>query len=151
MLKPPGGGSSDLFGPMGSESAPRKVKTNANQSQLTQGFFAGTDDQVDHHHQAGMKNGGGGAGSGSSSVSDGSSAPQTPRSKGLPGNDSHNRLFGPPDAPPPMTPNSKTYRSSISLSSDKSTESLKNGAAGSRRSSESLSTNGYNHNDVVGT
>ncbi|XP_015590288.1 microtubule-associated protein Jupiter isoform X2 [Cephus cinctus] len=92
VLKPPGGGSSDIFGAAPEETSPRRVK-NHNQSQLGSTIF-------------GENN------SGSNNCSD------TPRGN-KPGNDSYKRLFGPPDAPP--TPNSKNHmRSNISLCGESS-------------------------------
>ncbi|KAK0097996.1 hypothetical protein PV326_011891 [Microctonus aethiopoides] len=90
VLKPPGGGSSDIFGASADES-PRRVKHH-NQSQLGSALF-----------------GDGGA-------STGSSSPETPRAN-KPGNDSYKRLFGPPD---PTTHNTKYHmRSNIALNGDK--------------------------------
>ncbi|XP_070151262.1 microtubule-associated protein Jupiter isoform X2 [Polyergus mexicanus] len=78
VLKPPGGGSSDIFG--AEETSPRRVKTH-NQSQLGSALFGNANDNTH--------------------------AILSPRSN-KPGNDSYNRLFGPPDAPP--TPNAKNYK-----------------------------------------
>ncbi|KAK0164493.1 hypothetical protein PV328_003117 [Microctonus aethiopoides] len=90
VLKPPGGGSSDIFGASADES-PRRVKHH-NQSQLGSALF-----------------GDGGA-------STGSSSPETPRAN-KPGNDSYKRLFGPPD---PTTHNTKYHmRSNIALNGDR--------------------------------
>ncbi|XP_031845390.1 microtubule-associated protein Jupiter isoform X2 [Nomia melanderi] len=100
VLKPPGGGSSDIFGAAPEETSPRRVK-NHNQSQLGSALF--------------------GDGPNANSSND------TPRNK--PGNDSYKRLFGPPDAPP-TTPNAKNHmRSNISLSGDSSSSSASSGAA----------------------
>lgn len=146
VLKPPGGGSSDIFGAGGEANSPRRVKHH-NQSQLGSGFFGNGESQPS---------------------SNGSSAPETPRSN-KPGNDSYKRLFGPPDARPPSTPNSKNHmRSNIALSSASSTEpnspirnpgtavshSSSNGSIMSNGSSNGhvqANGNGYHHNDVVGT
>ncbi|XP_016838817.1 microtubule-associated protein Jupiter isoform X2 [Nasonia vitripennis] len=141
VLKPPGGGSSDIFGAGGEVNSPRRAKHH-NQSQLGSNFFGNGESQPS---------------------SNGSSAPETPRSN-KPGNDSYKRLFGPPDARPPSTPNSKNHmRSNIALSSASSTEPnspSRNGTALSHSSSNgSMSNgssnahlangNGYHHNDVV--
>ncbi|XP_076238988.1 microtubule-associated protein Jupiter isoform X4 [Calliopsis andreniformis] len=119
VLKPPGGGSSDIFGAAPEETSPRRVK-NHNQSQLGSALF----------------------GDGPKSNSN-----ETPRNK--PGNDSYNRLFGPPDAPP-TTPNAKNHmRSNIPLSGDStssSTSSLSSvSPAKSTGSSDSIAgvLNGY--------
>lgn len=100
MLKPPGGGSSDIFGAGPDETSPRRVK-NHNQSQLGSALFG--------------------------DMPNNSNSNETPRNK--PGNDSYNRLFGPPDAPP-TTPNAKNYmRSNISLSGGSTSSSVSSGAA----------------------
>lgn len=172
MLKPPGGGSSDIFGAGNEATSPRRVgKQNPNASSLGSGFFDATD------APAAQTNGSGGS-SGSST------GPETPRGgsggggAAKPGNDSYKRLFGPPDAPPPCTPKAKLrVQSSISLSGSSGTESggdnvssssggsscvgtpTRNGFAavnGQQRSRANYaasngSTNGYHHNDVVGT
>ncbi|XP_033178674.1 microtubule-associated protein Jupiter isoform X5 [Bombus vosnesenskii] len=99
VLKPPGGGSSDIFGAAPEETSPRRVK-NHNQSQLGSALFGDTPN---------------------------SNSNETPRNK--PGNDSYNRLFGPPDAPP-TTPNAKNHmRSNISLSGESTSSSVSSGAA----------------------
>ncbi|XP_033324155.1 microtubule-associated protein Jupiter isoform X6 [Megalopta genalis] len=120
VLKPPGGGSSDIFGAAPEETSPRRVK-NHNQSQLGSALF--------------------GDGPNKNSSND------TPRNK--PGNDSYKRLFGPPDAPS-TTPNAKNHmRSNISLSGDSSSSSASSGAATSpaksTASSDSIAgvLNGY--------
>ncbi|KAF3423552.1 hypothetical protein E2986_00033 [Frieseomelitta varia] len=100
VLKPPGGGSSDIFGAGPDETSPRRVK-NHNQSQLGSALFGDTPNN--------------------------SNSNETPRNK--PGNDSYNRLFGPPDAPPTI-PNAKNYmRSNISLSGESTSSSVSSGAA----------------------
>ncbi|XP_053979469.1 microtubule-associated protein Jupiter isoform X4 [Hylaeus anthracinus] len=120
VLKPPGGGSSDIFGAGPDETSPRRVK-NHNQSQLGSALFG----------DAPNSNNGN----------------ETPRNK--PGNDSYKRLFGPPDAPP-TTPNAKNHmRSNISLSGESSASSASSGAstspAKSTASSDSIAgvLNGY--------
>ncbi|XP_043250501.1 microtubule-associated protein Jupiter isoform X5 [Colletes gigas] len=120
VLKPPGGGSSDIFGAAPDETSPRRVK-NHNQSQLGSALF----------------------GDGPNS----NNGNETPRNK--PGNDSYKRLFGPPDAPP-TTPNAKNHmRSNISLSGESSSSSASSGAstspAKSTASSDSIAgvLNGY--------
>ncbi|XP_076173728.1 microtubule-associated protein Jupiter isoform X4 [Ptiloglossa arizonensis] len=120
VLKPPGGGSSDIFGAGPDETSPRRVK-NHNQSQLGSALF----------------------GDGPNS----NNGNETPRNK--PGNDSYKRLFGPPDAPP-TTPNAKNHmRSNISLSGESSSSSASSGAstspAKSTASSDSIAgvLNGY--------
>ncbi|XP_026674786.1 microtubule-associated protein Jupiter-like isoform X3 [Ceratina calcarata] len=134
VLKPPGGGSSDIFGAAPDETSPRRVK-NHQQSQLGSTLFGET--------------------------ANSNSSNETPRNK--PGNDSYNRLFGPPDAPP-TTPNAKYHmRSNISLSGDSTSSSVSSGAATSPAksigSTDSITavlngyaaTNGNNHtNDVTG-
>ncbi|XP_034941140.1 microtubule-associated protein Jupiter isoform X4 [Chelonus insularis] len=89
VLKPPGGGSSDIFG-SGEETSPRRVK-NHNSSQLGSALY------------------------GDSGSSTGSTSPETPRAN-KPGNDSYKRLFGPPDPAPQNTKNH--MRSNISLCGD---------------------------------
>lgn len=109
VLKPPGGGSSDIFGGAPEETSPRRIK-NHNHSQL-----------------------------GSTMFGESTNGSDTPRAK--PGNDSHKRLFGPPDAPP--TPNSKNHmRSNISLSDDKSLNKSP--------SQSSTSTNGSSNGNIYG-
>ncbi|CAK9795265.1 Microtubule-associated protein Jupiter [Anthophora quadrimaculata] len=121
VLKPPGGGSSDIFGAAPEETSPRRVK-NHNQSQLGSALFGETPNSN-------------------------SNSNETPRNK--PGNDSYNRLFGPPDAPP-TTPNAKNHmRSNISLSGESTSSSVSSGAATSpaksTASSDSIAgvLNGY--------
>lgn len=97
VLKPPGGGSSDIFGTAPEETSPRRIKVH-NQSQLGSALFGDT-------------NG-----------TDGANIAVSPRSN-KPGNDSYKRLFGPPDAPP--TPNARNHmRSNIPLSGGSSISSL---------------------------
>lgn len=129
VLKPPGGGSSDIFGAAPEETSPRRVK-NHNQSQLGSALFGDTPNN--------------------------SNSNETPRNK--PGNDSYNRLFGPPDAPP-TTPNAKNHmRSNISLSGESMSSSVSSGAATSPAkstgSSDSIAgvLNGYaasNGNNMI--
>lgn len=89
-MKPPGGGSSDIFGAGADEMSPRRVKHH-NQSQLGSALF------------------------GDRGTSTGSNSPETPRSN-KPGNDSYKRLFGPPA---PTAQNKKNHmRSNISLSGE---------------------------------
>ncbi|XP_076296536.1 microtubule-associated protein Jupiter isoform X3 [Lasioglossum baleicum] len=123
VLKPPGGGSSDIFGAAPEETSPRRVK-NHNQSQLGSALF----------------------GEGPNNTNKNSNS-DTPRNK--PGNDSYKRLFGPPDAPS-TTPNAKNHmRSNISLSGDSSSSSASSGVATSpaksTASSDSIAgvLNGY--------
>ncbi|XP_076544801.1 microtubule-associated protein Jupiter isoform X2 [Osmia lignaria lignaria] len=124
VLKPPGGGSSDIFGAAPEETSPRRVK-NHNQSQLGSALFGDTPNSNSN-----------------------SNSNETPRNK--PGNDSYKRLFGPPDAPP-TTPNAKNHmRSNISLSGDSSSSSSVSLAAAtspakSTASSDSIAgvLNGY--------
>ncbi|XP_058798742.1 microtubule-associated protein Jupiter isoform X2 [Phymastichus coffea] len=114
VLKPPGGGSSDIFGASDSPAtSPRRAgKQPHNQSSLSSSFFA------EGQPPAGANG----------------SLPDLARSK--PGNDSHDRLFGPLGAPPPPTPPSKhRLRSSISLAGEPAACPLR--------------TNGCQHNDVV--
>lgn len=131
MLKPPGGGSSDIFGAAPEETSPRRIKTH-NQSQLGSALFGdvnGTD-----------------AGNGNAAVS--------PRSVNKPGNDSFKRLFGPSDVSP-TTPNARNHmRSNISLSGGSSASSLSSGAATSpaksTASSGSNSTLGVANGFIAG-
>ncbi|XP_036147268.1 microtubule-associated protein Jupiter isoform X2 [Monomorium pharaonis] len=96
VLKPPGGGSSDIFGAAPEETSPRRIKAH-NQSQLGSALFGDTTDNVN--------------------------AAVSPRNN-KPGNDSYNRLFGPPDVPP-TTPNARNHmRSNIPLSGGSSISSL---------------------------
>ncbi|KAI4487846.1 hypothetical protein M0802_011734 [Mischocyttarus mexicanus] len=131
VLKPPGGGSSDIFGSTQDETSPRRVK-NHNQSQLGSALFG---DNPDCMTIGNMDNNGG----------------ETPRS-GKPGNDSYNRLFGPPDAPL-ATPNAKNYmRSNIPLNGDDTTSPAK--STSSSNSSSSIhngftNTNNSNVNDIT--
>uniref|UniRef100_A0A0C9R9W2 Microtubule-associated protein Jupiter n=1 Tax=Fopius arisanus TaxID=64838 RepID=A0A0C9R9W2_9HYME len=123
VLKPPGGGSSDIFGGAPEDISPRRVK-NHNQSQLGTALF------------------------GDGVPSTGSSSPDSPRAK--PGNDSHKRLFGPPD---PSTPNTKNHmRSNISLSGSQDNDShIKiNGVNGSLKCNGNAIINGNaNTNDMT--
>ncbi|KAL2731392.1 microtubule-associated protein Jupiter-like isoform X2 [Vespula squamosa] len=136
VLKPPGGGSSDIFGSTQDETSPRRVK-NHNQSQLGSALFGDAPDSSNNSNNAtgNMDNNGGEI---------------TPRS-GKPGNDSYNRLFGPPDAPP-TTPNAKNYmRSNIPLNGDDTTSPAK--STSSSNSSSSI-VNGFtnsnsNVNDIT--
>lgn len=137
MLKPPGGGSSDIFG--AEETSPRRVKTH-NQSQLGSALF------------------------GNSNGTENTPAVLSPRSN-KPGNDSYNRLFGPPDALP--TPNTKknhkgnnilfngegsstsTLSSSPAMSRAKST--ISNGNSSLPNIANGFSSNGNNSsNDITG-
>ncbi|XP_024886000.1 microtubule-associated protein Jupiter isoform X2 [Temnothorax curvispinosus] len=127
VLKPPGGGSSDIFGAAPEETSPRRIKSH-NQSQLGSALFGdinGTD------------------------RTDNANAAVSPRSN-KPGNDSYKRLFGPPDAPP--TPNARNHmRSNIPLSGGSSISSLSSATspAKSTASSNSMSriiANGYASN-----
>ncbi|KAH0951036.1 hypothetical protein HN011_010136 [Eciton burchellii] len=103
VLKPPGGGSSDIFGTAPEETSPRRIKAH-NQSQLGSALF------------------------GDANGTDSANTAVSPRSN-KPGNDSYNRLFGPPDAPP-TTPNARNHmRSNIPLSGGSSISSLSSGAA----------------------
>jgi len=103
VLKPPGGGSSDIFGTAPEETSPRRIKAH-NQSQLGSALF------------------------GDANGTDSANTAMSPRSN-KPGNDSYNRLFGPPDAPP-TTPNARNHmRSNIPLSGGSSISSLSSGTA----------------------
>ncbi|XP_032682192.1 microtubule-associated protein Jupiter isoform X5 [Odontomachus brunneus] len=128
VLKPPGGGSSDIFGSGPEETSPRRVKTH-NQSQLGLALFG----------DANGTDAGNGNGNANAAVS--------PRSSSKPGNDSYNRLFGPPDAPP-TTPNARNHmRSNISLSGGSSASSLSSGAATSP--AKSTASSGSNTTGVA--
>lgn len=121
VLKPPGGGSSDIFGAAPDETSPRRVKAHNNQSQLGSALFG------DANGTDGTGTGGGG---GSNAGGNGNAA-VSPRSSSKPGNDSYKRLFGPPDAPP-ITPNARNHMRSniIPLSGGTSSvSSLSSGAA----------------------
>ncbi|XP_012286630.1 microtubule-associated protein Jupiter isoform X4 [Orussus abietinus] len=123
VLKPPGGGSSDIFGAGPEDANPRRVK-NHNQSQLGSAIFGDSN--------------GPSAGNGQ----------DTPRAS-KPGNDSYSRLFGPPDAPP--TPNSKNHmRSHISLSGE--SPGASSPAKSTNSSTGNLNGltngNGANNNDI---
>lgn len=127
MLKPPGGGSSDIFGAAPEETSPRRIKAH-NQSQLGSALF-GDINGVDGPANVAV----------------------SPRSN-KPGNDSYKRLFGPPDAPP-TTPNARNHmRSNIPLSGGSSISSLSSATATSpaksTASSNSMSgiANGYASN-----
>ncbi|XP_012286628.1 microtubule-associated protein Jupiter isoform X2 [Orussus abietinus] len=125
VLKPPGGGSSDIFGAGPEDANPRRVK-NHNQSQLGSAIFGDSN--------------GPSAGNGQ----------DTPRAS-KPGNDSYSRLFGPPDAPP--TPNSKNHmRSHISLSGE--SPGASSPAKSTNSSTGNLNGltngNGANNNDISG-
>ncbi|XP_018403577.1 PREDICTED: microtubule-associated protein Jupiter isoform X2 [Cyphomyrmex costatus] len=119
VLKPPGGGSSDIFGAAPEETSPRRIKAH-NQSQLSSALFGdinGTDGTN-------------------------ANAAVSPRSN-KPGNDSYKRLFGPPDAP--STPNARNHmRSNIPLSGGSSISSLSSGSAMSpaKSTASSNSTSG---------
>lgn len=116
VLKPPGGGSSDIFGAAPEETSPRRIKAH-NQSQLGSALF-GSD----------------------ANGTDGASAVVSPRSN-KPGNDSYKRLFGPPDAPPPTTPNARNHmRSNIPLSGGSAASLLSPGAMMSPAKSMSTSS-----------
>ncbi|KAL6438283.1 microtubule-associated protein Jupiter isoform X5 [Cataglyphis hispanica] len=125
VLKPPGGGSSDIFG--AEETSPRRVKTH-NQSQLGSALFGNANDNTH--------------------------AILSPRSN-KPGNDSYNRLFGPPDAPP--TPNAKNHMGNNNILSGGSSTSTLSSSTKSINSNNSLpniangfSSNGNNSfNDVT--
>ncbi|XP_039305317.1 microtubule-associated protein Jupiter isoform X4 [Solenopsis invicta] len=117
VLKPPGGGSSDIFGAAPEETSPRRIKAH-NQSQLGSALFGDTNGV------------------------DGPTAAVSRSSK--PGNDSYKRLFGPPDAPP--TPNARNHmRSNIPLSGGSSISSLSSGTATSpaKSTASSNSTSGF--------
>lgn len=136
VLKPPGGGSSDIFGAAPEETSPRRIKAH-NQSQLGSALF------------------------GDINGTDNANAAVSPRSS-KPGNDSYNRLFGPPDVPP-TTPNARNHmRSNIPLSGGSSISSLSSGTATSPAKSTVSSSkssgiaNGYasngsnSFNDITG-
>ncbi|KMQ95233.1 microtubule-associated protein jupiter-like protein [Lasius niger] len=116
VLKPPGGASSDIFGAAPEETSPRRVKTH-NQSQLGSALF-------------GKANG-----------TDNAHAILSPRSN-KPGNDSYNRLFGPPDAPP-ITPNAKKHKDNNTLLNGESLASTRSSSAAMSRA-KSIISNGNN-------
>ncbi|XP_015110634.1 microtubule-associated protein Jupiter isoform X2 [Diachasma alloeum] len=123
VLKPPGGGSSDIFGGAPEDISPRRVK-NHNQSQLGTALF------------------------GDGVPSTGSNSPDSPRAK--PGNDSYKRLFGPPD---PSIPNTKNHmRSNISLSGSQDNDShdIKvNGVNGGLKCNGNAINGNANTNDIT--
>jgi len=115
VLKPPGGGSSDIFGTAPEETSPRRIKAH-NQSQLGSALF------------------------GDANGTDSANIAVSPRSN-KPGNDSYNRLFGPPDAPP-TTPNARNHmRSNIPLSGGSSISSLSGTAISPAKSTASSVSN----------
>lgn len=119
MLKPPGGGSSDIFGAAPEETSPRRIKSH-NQSQLGSALF------------------------GDINGTDNANAAVSPRSN-KPGNDSYKRLFGPPDAP--STQNARNHmRSNIPLSGGSSISSLSSPAKSTASNSTSGIANGYASN-----
>ncbi|XP_057338037.1 microtubule-associated protein Jupiter isoform X5 [Microplitis mediator] len=111
VLKPPGGGSSDIFGGA-DETSPRRVK-NHNASQLGSALY------------------------GDSGASTGSSSPETPRAN-KPGNDSHKRLFGPPEPAPKNTKNH--MRSNISLSGNDIIDNINSSNCRTNKNNESNGT-----------
>ena len=152
MLKPPGGGSSDIFGANAEVNSPRRVNQQHNQSSLSSSFF-GNGEVSAPRSQAQTP---------SSTQSNGAGS-ETPRSK--PGNDSYKRLFGPPDAPPPSTPNKNHQRSNVLGSAEQqqrqqhqyNTPSVSRSSSSVTSPSSTMANghvtngNGYHHNDVVGT
>ncbi|XP_011340958.1 microtubule-associated protein Jupiter isoform X7 [Ooceraea biroi] len=135
VLKPPGGGSSDIFGAP-EETSPRRIKAH-NHSQLGSALF------------------------GDANGTDSANIAMSPRFN-KPGNDSYKRLFGPPDAPP-TTPNARNHmRSNIPLSGGSSASSLSSRAATSPAKSTASSisnsspgvangfaSNGSSFNDIT--
>jgi hypothetical protein len=137
VLKPPGGGSSDIFGSGNEVDSPRRVKQNYNQSQLGSSFFGEQQQQQQqqqqhqqqHQHQQQQQQ----------PSSNGSSGAETPRSKT--GKDSHERLFGPHDDP---TPNPKYHmRSNISFNNGSAEPNLPAGLANFGGSDYLINGNGY--------
>ncbi|XP_033224343.1 microtubule-associated protein Jupiter isoform X2 [Belonocnema kinseyi] len=135
VLKPPGGGSSDIFGAGPEETSPRRIKSH-NQSQLGSSFFSET-----------------------TSNDPSSNGPETPRVTSKPGNDSYKRLFGPPDAP--STQNLKNHmRSNIPLNEESTAviSPAKSTSSSNGSISSSSISNGNSHsndntdgNPVTGT
>ncbi|XP_051170258.1 microtubule-associated protein Jupiter isoform X5 [Leptopilina boulardi] len=125
VLKPPGGGSSDIFGATAEETSPRRVKSHQ-ASQLGSALFGDN-----------ARNG----------PSKSTNGPDTPRVNIKPGNDSYKRLFGPPDVLPNQ--NSKNHmKSNIPLSGDNKTDVVVISPAKSTSSSNNGSIcNGTNSND----
>lgn len=133
VLKPPGGGSSDLFGADGAEpQTPRSMNKNRMQSSI----FAAPE---------GQKAGGNGS--------------ETPR-RAAAGQDSHNRLFG--EADRPYTPAKNHMKSNLPIGSDATDSGKTNGHSnGSSKSSSSnghhqngngvAHTNGHSSNGSNGT
>lgn len=130
VLKPPGGGSSDLFGADGAEpQTPRSMNKNRMQSSI----FAAPEGQK--------------AGNGS----------ETPR-RAAAGQDSHNRLFG--EADRPYTPAKNHMKSNLPIGSDATDSGKTNGHSnGSSKSSNGhhqngngvAHTNGHSSNGSNGT
>lgn len=114
VLKPPGGGSSDIFGAVPEETmSPRRVKTH-NKSQLGSALF-GNANGTDNPHTI-----------------------LSPRSN-KPGNDSYNRLFGPPDAPAVKSPNAKKYKDTNTLFNGESLTSMSSSSSSISRSKSTIS------------
>ncbi|XP_029171931.1 microtubule-associated protein Jupiter isoform X2 [Nylanderia fulva] len=114
VLKPPGGGSSDIFGAGPEEmTSPRRVKIH-NQSQLGSALF-GNANGTDNPHTI-----------------------LSPRSN-KPGNDSYNRLFGPPDAPPVKSRNAKKYKDTNTLFNGESLASMSSSSSSISRSKSTIS------------
>lgn len=121
VLKPPGGGSSDLFGADGAEpQTPRSMNKNRMQSSI----FAAPDGQK--------------AGNGS----------ETPR-RNVAGQDSHNRLFG--EADRPYTPAKNHMKSNLPIGSDGTDSGKTNGHSNGSSKSSSSNGHHQNGNGVAHT
>ncbi|XP_043487374.1 microtubule-associated protein Jupiter isoform X3 [Polistes fuscatus] len=146
VLKPPGGGSSDIFGSTQDETSPRRVK-NHNQSQLGSALFGDATDSSNNITTTTT--------TGNMMDNNGAETTTTTTRSGIkPGNDSYNRLFGPPDAPP-ATPNAKNYmRSNIPLNGGDDTTSPAKSTSSTNSSSSIIhngftNTNNSNVNDIT--
>ncbi|XP_065087023.1 microtubule-associated protein Jupiter isoform X2 [Ochlerotatus camptorhynchus] len=121
VLKPPGGGSSDLFGADGAEpQTPRSMNKNRMQSSI----FAAPEGQK--------------AGNGS----------ETPR-RAAAGQDSHNRLFGEVDRP--YTPAKNHMKSNLPIGSDATDSGKSNGHSNGSSKTSSSNGHHQNGNGVAHT
>ncbi|XP_014608264.1 PREDICTED: microtubule-associated protein Jupiter isoform X2 [Polistes canadensis] len=151
VLKPPGGGSSDIFGSTQDETSPRRVK-NHNQSQLGSALFGDATDSSSNSNLTSNNT----TTIGNMMDNNGPETTTSTRSGIKPGNDSYNRLFGPPDAPP-ATLNAKNYMRSniIPLNGGDDTTSPAKSTSSTNSSSSIIhngftNTNNSNVNDITG-
>ncbi|KAI4479358.1 hypothetical protein M0804_011143 [Polistes exclamans] len=150
VLKPPGGGSSDIFGSTQDETSPRRVK-NHNQSQLGSALFGDATDSSSNSNLTSNNT----TTIGNMMDNNGPETTTSTRSGIKPGNDSYNRLFGPPDAPP-ATLNAKNYMRSniIPLNGGDDTTSPAKSTSSTNSSSSIIhngftNTNNSNVNDIT--